>query len=842
MFKSIKIKILLSFSLAILLIAGAGILSYRSVTRLSSAVSSVSKPNLRLQKIERVQASLAEAESGLRAYALSQDEKYLEPYENFLSQAEFEMDTLRKFPGTTTAQLEETNQLDSLLNEKLDVFFKFLHLKNTEQPKISLGEIADKLNHASSDSSGKATGVQAPKRPLVERLRALFNRKEPEPLIQKKEPALTEASSRKLERIIRKADKENEKQTALLSQKELELLQRDAGIMAGIRELVRKIETEERMSTARNLTEANYTILHSTRIIQILTLGGMFVLLMFTYFIFADISRSNRYKKALEESKRKTEELAKVKEEFLANMSHEIRTPLNAVIGFTALLLKSDLNEEQEKYLRGVDKSSEHLLGVVNDILDFSKIEAGKLQIERRGFRVTELLTEVNGTMKFAADAKKLRLTQAVSDKLLDTVLVGDPFRIKQVLLNLLSNAIKFTETGKIHISCSSEHWSDGHQLLKFEVSDTGIGIPENHLKHIFDEFTQADNSITRKYGGTGLGLAICRKLATLLQGDVKAESTLGKGSVFTFTALCEKGTNEDVSPAGLPAPGSKAEIVGLEGKNILIADDDELNRLLLRTLLMNYQVNVDEAVDGNQAFQLAGANRYDLIITDIQMPERSGISLVTEIRNLPDKTRASTPIIALTANVLMEDIQKYISAGMNDYLLKPYKEELLIEKLAKNLNLKIRYTEQKKEQAPTIDKKEKQKEKVNQKVKGKELASPSGFSLEELEQVSNGNAIFVARMVRSFLENTRINLHAMKEELAGKNWEGLGRVAHRMGPSCHKLHLFELFDLLRKTERKALIEKDYDPIPLLVNEIDEITQKVLVALEDEYEKLTEKI
>ncbi|MFI5150976.1 MAG: ATP-binding protein [Bacteroidia bacterium] len=824
MFKSIKIKILLSFSLAILLIAGAGILTYRSVTRLGDALNSVSKPNLRLQKIERIQAGLAEAESGLRAYALSRDEKYLQPYESFLSQAEPDMDTLRKYPGTTAIQLQETKVLDSLLNEKLDVFFRFLNLKMSGQKKVSLSEIAVKMKQISADTTRIETGSRAPRRTVVGRLRSLFNRKETESPVRKSETTLSDASSRKLATIIRKADKENEKQTARLSHQELELLQRDAGIMAGIRELIRHIETEERLATGHNLSEANYTVLHSSRIIQLFTLGGMSVLILFTYFIFADISRSNRYKKALEESKKKTEELAKVKEEFLSNMSHEIRTPLNAIIGFTGLLMKGEVNREQEKYLQGVDKSSEHLLGVVNDILDFTKIESGKLNIEHTGFYVTELLAEVTGTMRFAADTKNLGLTQSVSDKLLNHVLVGDPFRIKQVLLNLLSNSIKFTEEGKIHIRCTSELWSDGRQLLKFEVSDTGIGIPEGHLKHIFDEFTQADSSITRKYGGTGLGLAICRKLATLLKGDVNALSTPGKGSVFTFTALCDQGTEADIAGEKVQSKGRKPVISGLAGKKILIADDDELNRLLLHTLLTACEVQVEEAADGNEAFLKAGSNRYDLIITDIQMPERSGISLAKEIRALPDTARASTPLIALTANIVREDIQKCLDAGMNDYLLKPYKEDVLLEKVAKNMNLEIRYTDS--------------KNGTGHKSKSENGSTVYGYSLKELQRVSNGNTAFVAQMIRSFTDNSRTNIRVMKEDLYNSNWEGIGRVAHLMSPSCHKFHLYELADLLKETERKALIEKDYIPIPGIVEQIVKLFDPVLNALEEEHKKL----
>jgi signal transduction histidine kinase/CheY-like chemotaxis protein len=590
--------------------------------------------------------------------------------------------------------------------------------------------------------------------------------------------------------------------------------------MEGIRGLIRKIEKEERAQAGINLTEARHTAEDSSRTILVMCILAMVILLVFTYFIFADIASSNLYKKKLEESKKKTEELAKVKENFLSNMSHEIRTPLNAIVGFTDLLLKTKVEGEQKKYIDSVHTSSEHLLNVVNDILDFSKIEAGKLKVERTGFRPAELLEEVISSMRQVAQNKNISLNSILSTNLEQLILLGDPFRMKQVLLNLISNGIKFTEEGHVEVKCSASQDDVGNMLLKYDVSDTGIGIAPDKIKFIFEEFSQADTSITRQYGGTGLGLAICKKLAGLLNGSITASSTPRKGSSFSFTVLCSKGTEKDL-PASRTTPSVASDRPQLERKKVLVVDDDDMNRLLLTTILRSYQMNIDEAEDGKKALALATSCAYDLILTDIHMPELSGVNMVRHIRALPDKQKATIPIIALTANIVKEDIQKYMTAGFNDYVLKPYNEAILFEKIARVLNL----------DPGSIDLIRKS-ETINV-----EPTSGKAYSLEELNRISNGNGPFVSKMIASFIHNTRSNITYLKDELELEHWEHIGKIAHKMGPSCYKFKLLELHGLLRDLEYKTLTEKNYSSVPSLVSHVESIANPILIALEEELKK-----
>ncbi|HEV7232368.1 MAG TPA: response regulator, partial [Bacteroidia bacterium] len=347
--------------------------------------------------------------------------------------------------------------------------------------------------------------------------------------------------------------------------------------------------------------------------------------------------------------------------------------------------------------------------------------------------------------------------------------------------------------------------------------------IPADKIKLIFEEFSQADTSITRQYGGTGLGLAICRKLAGLLNGSISASSTPRKGSTFSFSVLCSKGTEKDLPVARLNQSDA-SDHPQLERKTVLVVDDDDMNRLLLTTILRSYNMNIDEAEDGKKALALATSRNYDLILTDIHMPELSGVNMVRQIRALPDKQKATIPIIALTANIVKEDLQRYMTAGFNDYVVKPYNEALLFEKIASVLHL-----------APESLGMIRKPETINSMP---ESSSGKPYSLDELNRVSNGNTAFVSKMIESFIHNTRSNIIYLKDELELEHWEHVGKIAHKMGPSCYKFKLLELHGLLKELEYKTLSEKDYTSVSSIVSRIEALAIPVLTTLEKELNHL----
>ena len=395
-----------------------------------------------------------------------------------------------------------------------------------------------------------------------------------------------------------------------------------------------------------------------------------------------DVTERKRVEIELQLAKAAAESASRTKSDFLASMSHEIRTPMNVLLGIADILAKTELSPEQDRYVQIFRRSGDNLLNLINDILDLSKVEASQLELERTGFSLTDHLEKVVEMVTPRAQEKGLTLVWDIAPSV-NTNLVGDPTRLRQVLLNLLGNAIKFTETGEVSLKVEPDANAAVPTALRFTVSDTGIGIADHKLGRIFERFTQADSSTTRRFGGSGLGLTISRRLVELMGGRIWVRSVVDRGSVFAFAVPLEISSASN-QPAAAPAgAGPAAPMTPLR---ILLAEDSPDNCIITLAYLEDTPHNLDIAETGAIACQMFRAKPYDMVLMDRQMPVMDGLTATRTIRawELANQLRP-TPIIALTASALKGDREMCLAAGCTAFLTKPIKQEVLLQAIMAN-------------------------------------------------------------------------------------------------------------------------------------------------------------
>lgn len=670
-------------------------LRYKKMNELKQNVASLVHLKDDYSKVDSCIYTLYQAENNSRLYAVTADRAYIKKFSlqiqkvsAFLSELNIGVDDnvltpdinrlLRQKKAKTESYLKLRKLTDSLV-----IGFSQLGLVEREvETKIALPTA--KKEYKTITSFDTIKHKPAPAKRLFGRLAEAFSSK-------KKDTSLTIIKTEKnivVNQDVRSFNKQQIKKIEAyykhlyanankLKNDEKEILLLNSKLVTEIISILQRFKRDEISYLIDSRMQLGERLLTEVKSLDWITMINILLLLSLVIIVLYNIIKLFKNEKVLISLSKRASQDSHSKSRFLANMSHEIRTPLNSVVGFSEQLSKSDLSDEQSDQVNAIRNSSEMLLALVNEILDFSKYEVGKISLEKTPFLPENEIAEVFNSMNILAVNKNILLENKVSlDK--GTCLLGDPLRLKQLVMNLLTNAIKFTASGKVTLKVNLSVHSKKQVTLKVQVEDTGIGIAADDLEFIFDEFAQV-YSATKQ--GTGLGLAICKKIVELQGGKIDVTSVPGKGSVFSFeipyelTKLNEEVVAEDTT---VPQRGK------LSGKRILLVDDNKMNVLLAQTVLKKWDMGFDSAYDGKEALDLFKKNNYDLILTDIQMPVMGGVELTHEVRYNGDFTKSRTPILGITAHVMSEDREAYLKAGMNDLVLKPFLEQELIDKISR--------------------------------------------------------------------------------------------------------------------------------------------------------------
>jgi PAS domain S-box-containing protein len=531
--------------------------------------------------------------------------------------------------------------------------------------------------------------------------------------------------------------------------------------------------------------------------------------------VFAELATS-----LAEEAKLKAEsathiaqDAVKAKQQFLSNMSHEIRTPMNAIIGFTKVVLKTDLSAKQKEYLTAIKMSGDALIVLLNDILDLAKVDAGKMTFEKTPFKMASSIAAMLHLFEPKLQEKNLELTKEYDDRIPE-VLVGDPVRLHQIILNLMSNAVKFTAKGRVSVRVKLLKEDDEQAIIEFSIADTGIGIAQNNLEKIFETFRQASSGTARLYGGTGLGLAIVKQLVKQQGGSIQVKSQLGKGATFSFILRFQK------TKAQAPSESEIEELeVEVKDIKVLVVEDMPLNQLLMKTLLDDYGFERDIAGNGKIAIEKLQEKTYDIILMDLQMPEMNGFEATEYIRT---KMKSQIPIIALTADVTTVDLDKCKALGMNDYIAKPVDERLLYSKIMGLV---------KKPAFSKID-----KERVNIFAVHK---NERCIDLNYLSHRTKSNPTLMLEMISVYLEQTPPLIIAMKKSFQDKDWDSLYAAVHKMIPSFSIMGINADFEsMAKKVQEYASTQQQGEEMSYLVIQLENICSQACSELEEEFNRI----
>ncbi len=782
------VKVLFSYVALLALVVTVGWFLYSENVVYNKLEDKIAFEKTKILRVSKLFSNVYKTESLARQTIQSNSEKDFKNYLIETDSLRLRIDTLKQIV-TTEYQKTLLDSVTYLLSEKTENIKQLKEIKNKAEDETSVNNAIDEITKMEfnlrklelQDFTKNPNQLGSYQRSVLQRYVDYLNQNIPDDstntLSKKASDSILANSKKLLSTVKMKAEKKKES----LNFEENKLLQNEMAISDQLRKVLRIIEREIIINSIKNNSLKEKSLKRVNEIVTASAVIGLLLTVFFSILIVSDYSKSQVYKKQLEIANFKTKNLLKSREQLISTVSHDLKTPLSTIVGYSELLGNSDVNTKQSYFIKNIKNSSEYITQLVQDLLDFSQIEAGKITIEKVPFLLPEIIEDVARNIQTVYKQKDIDLIINVDEKFQKRI-VGDPFRLKQILSNIIGNAYKFTEQGHIRIAA----YANEDETFTISIQDTGIGIEKANQKLVFEEFAQANENIEKKYGGTGLGLSICQKIISILGGTLNLDSIFGKGSTFIIELpLLFDNSQPNLNETNKTLRNTK--------KQTFIVVDDDINLLNLTSgVLKQEQHQVFFFTNPLKALETIQNTNFDFIISDIQMPEIDGFMFLEKLKELPDTVFKNQPVIALTGRTDL-DLSVYKNAGFTTVVKKPYSPKILLETIQHILDH---------EEIPVIEA-----------VENQEENSSEMYSLETLKDFLAQDDSALKEVLNSFIETTVENVGLLRTAVAENNHDEIKSISHRIAPMFRQIQAKEIGDILKTLEKEDLNTLDVKSI-----------------------------
>jgi len=774
----IPLKVLISYLVLASLFVGVSWFLYSENKGFSEIENKTTKENGKILKVSNLLSNIYETESLARITIQSDLTSDFQNYTFKTDSLKLQIDSL-KLLVSTQYQITLLDSVKLLLSKKTNNIKQLKVIKNKTNDETAIKKAIHDLTKMESsftklqmeDFIKNPAELGAYQRSVLKKYVAYLNQNIPDDSTNTLTKKVSDSILKMSKMLLNRVKNEAEKKKRSLNLEENNLLQNELLISDQLRKVLGTIEREIILNTSKNYFEREKSLKKNNQIVTIAAILGLFSTSFFLILILNDFSKTELYKKQLEYANSITNKLLKNREQLISTVSHDLKTPLNTIVGYTELLGNSELTKKQLYFAKNIRGSSEYITKLVQDLLDFTQIEAGKITIEKLPFSLYDVVQEVAKSIQSIYEQKPIDLIVEI-DESLQNKIIGDPFRLRQIVTNIIGNAYKFTAEGLIKVEAIANIES---QLITIKIEDSGIGIHQDKQQLIFEEFTQANDSIEKRYGGTGLGLTISKKIVEILGGKLSMNSVLGKGSVFEIqlpllfdTSISEEIPIVTVSTRGLTA--------------IVIDDDVNLLNLTSEVLKQN-NYNVLRFNSASEALEVIKNTHFDFVITDIQMPEMDGFLFLKKLQNSSGSIYKNQPIIAVTGRADL-DREVYTKAGFSHVVSKPYSPRHLLE-IINSIYTKSEFP-------------------LNRDHVDDTEADPTkAYSLVSLRTFMSNEDNALNELLLLFKETTIENLVLLEEGIAKKNELNIKNIAHRMAPMFKQIEAHEIHSIIHDFENK---------------------------------------